>query len=65
MLAAADVVPVAGLVEERDATSDDDVSGLSDKLIIASFTLTGGARLDVPMSSDARQIGLDPWKEPE
>jgi hypothetical protein len=56
-----DVLPVASLDRVRDAAPADEVKGLRDGAVIASFTMVTGAKIDVALASDARAVGLKPW----
>lgn len=53
---------MASLDQLRDAVPADEVKGLGDKPIIATFSTTTGAKLEVAMSPDERLVGLKPWQ---
>lgn len=55
------VLPVARLDHLRDAAPTDEVKGLGDKPIIATFSMTTGAKFEIAMSADKRLVGLKPW----
>jgi len=57
-----DVLPVAKLDQMRNAAPVDGVKGLGDRPIIATFSMTTGAKFEVAMSADARLVGLKPWQ---
>lgn len=59
----ADVLPIATLDGVRDAVADE-VKGLGDAPCIVSFTMTTGARIEVALPADAREVGLWPWPDP-
>ena len=56
-----DVLPVAKLDQLRNAAPLDGVKGLDEKPIIATFSMTTCAKLEVAMSADERPAGLMPW----
>ena len=56
------VLPVASLDQLRDAAPTDEVKGLGDRPIIATFSMTTGAKLEVAVSADERLVGLRPWQ---
>jgi hypothetical protein len=56
-----DVLPVAKLDQLRNAAPADEVKGLGDKPIIATFLMTTGAKFEVAMAADERPAGLKPW----
>jgi hypothetical protein len=60
----ADVLPASSLDQLRVAAQSDELQGLGDAPIIASFTLTTGAKIDVAMPAEDRLVGLQPWPEP-
>ena len=55
-------MPLAGLNQLRVAAPADEVKGLGDQALIATFAMTTGARLEVAVSSDKRLVGLKPWQ---
>jgi hypothetical protein len=61
----ADVVPVQGLEGARDAVAADDLRGLGDTRVIASFTMTTGATVEVAVAAQDRSVALAPWSSAE
>lgn len=53
-LAITDAQPMAGLVGVREAVPADEVKGLGDSAIIASFRMVTGARIDVALAARRR-----------
>jgi hypothetical protein len=60
-----DVLPVATLDRVREAEPGDQVQGLGEAPIIASFSMTTGATIDIAMAAIGRPVGLGPWTGPE
>ena len=60
-LSIADVLPMASLDEARQATAVDDLKSLGEDAIIASFTTTTGARIELAMRAEDRSVALAPW----
>ena len=56
------VLPVASLDHLRDAEPTDEVKGLGDHPIVATFSMTTGATIQVAVSADDRLAGLEPWQ---
>lgn len=60
-LSIADVLPLERLDGVRDAEASDRLQGLGATPIIASFTTTTGAKLEIAVSADDRSRSLRPW----
>jgi hypothetical protein len=59
----ADVLPTTTLVQIRDATSGETESlRLGDYPVIATFSLSTGARIDLAVSAEQHGVGLKPYE---
>lgn len=60
-----DVLPMASLEVVRDAVAEDEVKGLGEAPIIASFRMVTSAKIEVAMASLEQPVGLKPWNAHE
>jgi len=59
----ADVLPTTALLHSRDATSDETESlRLGDNPLIATLSLSTGARIDLAVVAEQRAVGLKPYE---
>jgi len=61
----ADVLPLASLDLVREAEAADEVKGLGETPIIASFSLVTGGKVEIAMASLEQPVGLKPWNIPD
>ena len=53
---------VLGVGDLRDAAPTDEVKGPGDHPIVATFSMTTGAKFEVAVSADERPVGPKPWQ---
>jgi hypothetical protein len=64
-LAISDVLPAERLDGVRDAGPADGIRGLGEAPIVATFTLTTGATLELAFKAEVRSTALEPWSTAE